>query len=158
MINYFDEKLWVKDALMREINVPSDRILFVDHHVSHAASALYASPFDEAAIVTVDGVGGWTTAAIGKGVAQWADNVENSIELWDELRFPHSLGLLYSGFTAYLGFRVNNGEYKVMGMSPYGEPKYVDKVNKVVHVADDRDHAAALLLVPTSFGGRVPKA
>jgi carbamoyltransferase len=137
MINYFDEKLWVKDALMREINVPSDRILFVDHHVSHAASAMFASPFDEAAIVTIDGVGEWTTAAIGKGVAQWSDNVENSIELWDELRFPHSLGLLYSGFTAYLGFRVNNGEYKVMGMAPYGEPRYVGEVNKVVHVADD---------------------
>ena len=137
MINYFDEKLWIKDVLMREINVPSNRILFTDHHVSHAASAMFACPFDEAAIVTLDGVGEWTTASIGKGTARWSEDGENSIELWDELRFPHSLGLLYSAFTAYLGFRVNNGEYKVMGMAPYGEPKYVDEIGKVVRVADD---------------------
>ncbi len=137
MINYFDEKLWIKNILMRELGVPPEKILFTDHHISHAASAMFASPFDEAAIVTMDGVGEWTTASIGKGTAQWTDKVENSIELWDELRFPHSLGLLYSAFTAYLGFRVNNGEYKVMGMAPYGEPRYVDKVYQVVHVADD---------------------
>jgi len=137
MINYFDEKLWIKNILMREVNVPAEKILFTDHHVSHAASAMFASPFDEAAIVTMDGVGEWTTASIGKGTAQWGDAVENKIELWDELRFPHSLGLLYSAFTAYLGFRVNSGEYKVMGMAPYGEPRYIDKVHKVVRVADD---------------------
>ena len=137
MINYFDEKLWIKNVLMREVNVPAEKILFTDHHVSHASSALFASPFDEAAIVTMDGVGEWTTASIGRGTAQWGDAVENRIELWDELRFPHSLGLLYSAFTAYLGFRVNNGEYKVMGMAPYGEPKYLDEVHQVVRVAED---------------------
>lgn len=137
MINYFDEKLWIKNMLMHEINVSADKVLFTDHHVSHAASAMFASPFDEAAIVTMDGVGEWTTASIGVGTAQWNDDVENKIELWDELRFPNSLGLLYSAFTAYLGFRVNNGEYKVMGMAPYGEPKHVDKIYKVVRVADD---------------------
>jgi carbamoyltransferase len=122
---------------MRELDVPAEKILFTDHHISHAASALFASPFDEAAIVTMDGVGEWTTASIGRGTAQWGDAVENRIELWDELRFPHSLGLLYSAFTAYLGFRVNNGEYKVMGMAPYGEPKYLDEVHQVVRVAED---------------------
>jgi carbamoyltransferase len=137
MINYFDEKLWIKNVLMHEVNVPAEKILFTDHHVSHASSALFASPFDEAAIVTMDGVGEWTTASIGRGTAQWGDAVENRIELWDELRFPHSLGLLYSAFTAYLGFRVNNGEYKVMGMAPYGEPKYLDEVHQVVRVAED---------------------
>lgn len=137
MINYLDEKLWIKNTLMRELNLPGEKILFTDHHVSHAASAMFASPFDEAAIVTMDGVGEWTTASIGKGTAMWSAGAENKIELWDELRFPHSLGLLYSAFTAYLGFRVNNGEYKVMGMAPYGEPKYLDDVYEVVHVSKD---------------------
>jgi len=137
MINYFDEKLWIKSILMHEIGVPAERVLFTDHHVSHAASAMFASPFAQAAIVTVDGVGERTTASIGKGTAQWDGQGENSIELREELRFPHSVGLLYSAFTAYLGFRVNNGEYKVMGMAPYGQPRYVDKVHRVVHVAQD---------------------
>ncbi|MCS7259406.1 MAG: carbamoyltransferase [Anaerolineae bacterium] len=137
MINYFDEKLWIKNILMRELEVPAEKILFVDHHVSHAASAMFASPFEEAAILTLDGVGEWTTATIGRGTASWSDGSRNCIELSEELRFPHSVGLLYSAFTAYLGFRVNNGEYKVMGMAPYGQPRYVDKVYKVVHVADD---------------------
>lgn len=137
MINYFDEKLWVKSILMREVDVPAEKVLFTDHHVSHAASAMFASPFEEAAIVTMDGVGEWTTASIGRGRARWTDGHENSIELWDELRFPHSLGLLYSAFTAFLGFRVNSGEYKVMGMAPYGEPNYLDEVHKVVRVSDD---------------------
>ena len=137
MINYFDEKLWIKNILMSELGVPAEKVLFVDHHVSHAASAMFASPFEEAAILTLDGVGEWTTASIGKGTASWSDGSQNSIQLWDELRFPHSVGLLYSAFTAYLGFRVNNGEYKVMGMAPYGEPRCIDKVNKVVRVADD---------------------
>ncbi len=137
MINYFDEKLWIKSILMRETGVPAEKVFFTDHHISHAASAMFASPFDQAAIVTVDGVGEWTTASIGKGTAQWDGQGENSIELWEELRFPNSVGLLYSAFTAYLGFRVNNGEYKVMGMAPYGEPRYVDKVYQVVDVAQD---------------------
>ena len=137
MINYFDEKLWIKNVLMSQVNVPAEKVLFVDHHISHAASAMFASPFQEAAIVTLDGVGEWTTAAVGKGTASWDDGGGNSIQLGDELRFPHSVGLLYSAFTAYLGFRVNNGEYKVMGMAPYGQPRYVDEVHKVVNVAGD---------------------
>ena len=137
MINYFDEKLWIKNILMREINVPAEKVLFVDHHISHAASTMFASPFTEAAVVTLDGVGEWTTASIGRARASWTDGTQNSIELIHELRFPHSVGLLYSAFTAYLGFRVNNGEYKVMGMAPYGEPNYIDDVLKVVRVAND---------------------
>jgi carbamoyltransferase len=137
MISYFDEKLWIKNVLMHEVDVPAEKVLFVDHHVSHAASAMFASPFEESAIVTLDGVGEWTTASLGRGKADWIDGAGNCIELWDELRFPHSIGLLYSAFTAYLGFRVNSGEYKVMGMAPYGEPRYIDDVYKVVRVADD---------------------
>lgn len=137
MINYLDQKLWIKNILMRELDVAAEKVLFTDHHVSHAASGMFASPFDEAAIVTIDGVGEWTTATIGQGKAQWTDGGENSIELTDELRFPHSIGLLYSAFTAYLGFRVNSGEYKVMGMASYGEPKYTDQILKIVRVADD---------------------
>lgn len=137
MINYFDEKLWIKSILMREIGVEAGKVLFTDHHVSHAASAMFASPFDQAAVVTVDGVGEWTTASVGKGTARWNGRGENAIELQDELRFPHSVGLLYSAFTAFLGFEVNEGEYKVMGMAPYGQPIYTDKIQKVVHISED---------------------
>jgi carbamoyltransferase len=97
------------------------RYVFTEHHESHGASAFFPSPFEEAAIVTVDGVGEWATATIGAGRA-------NRIELTHELRFPHSLGLLYSAFTYYTGFRVNGGEYKMMGLAPYGEPKYADLI------------------------------
>jgi carbamoyltransferase len=137
MVNYFDEKLWIKSILMHEIGIPAEKVLFTDHHISHAASAMFASPFDQAAVVTVDGVGEWTTASIGKGTAQWDGHGENSIELWDELRFPHSVGLLYSAFTSYLGFEVNEGEYKVMGMAPYGQPVYMDKIQQVVNIYND---------------------
>ena len=93
------------------------KILFTEHHQAHAASAFYPSPFNEAAVLTVDGVGEWATTTIGRGSG-------NEIEILKELRFPHSLGLLYSAFTAYCGFRINSGEYKLMGLAPYGEPKY----------------------------------
>jgi carbamoyltransferase len=137
MVTWFDEKLWIKSKLQTGIGVPANKILFVEHHLTHAASAMFCSPFEEAAVVTIDGVGEWTTATLGKATAQWDGQGVNQIELTRELRFPHSLGLLYSAFTAYLGFRVNNGEYKVMGMAPYGEPNYLDEVHKVVKVDDD---------------------
>ncbi len=137
MVTWFDEKLWIKSKLQTGIGVPANKILFVEHHLTHAASAMFCSPYDEAAVITIDGVGEWTTATMGKATAQWNGQGTNHIELSRELRFPHSLGLLYSAFTAYLGFRVNNGEYKVMGMAPYGAPKYMDKVYKVVNVDDD---------------------
>ena len=105
----------------------SSRYVFTDHHESHAASAFFPSPFDEAAILTLDGVGEWTTTCLGVGRG-------NKIELTDEIRFPHSLGLLYSAFTYYTGFRVNSGEYKLMGLAPYGEPLYRDQI--LDHVLD----------------------
>jgi len=138
LITWMNEKLWIKALLEEQLpDVPRDRFLFVEHHLSHAASAFFASPYEEAAIITIDGVGEWTTTTMGQGRADWNNGGENRIDLFSEQRFPHSLGLLYSAFTAYLGFRVNNGEYKVMGMAPYGEPRYVDRVEKVVRLQQD---------------------
>jgi carbamoyltransferase len=119
-----------KDAKRRAKSFPW-KLLFGDHHESHAASAFYPSPFEEAAILTLDGVGEWATSSIGVGRA-------NEVTLLKELRFPDSLGLLYSAFTYYTGFRVNSGEYKVMGLAPYGEPKYVALIKeKLVEIRDD---------------------
>jgi carbamoyltransferase len=130
MITWLGDKLWIRHLIQKRLKLPASKILFSEHHLSHAASAFYCSPFDESAILTVDGVGEWTTATIGIGK-------ETNIKILKEIRFPHSLGLLYSAFTAYLGFEVNEGEYKVMGMAPFGEPKYVDKVNKLVRLSGD---------------------
>lgn len=134
MVNWLKEKLWIKTEIQNQVGVKYDRILFCDHHMSHAASAFFASPFHDAAVLTVDGVGEWTTTTLGKATSRWVSDTEgkNDIELFQEEKFPHSLGLLYSAFTAYLGFRVNNGEYKVMGMAPYGQPRYVDKVHRLI--------------------------
>jgi carbamoyltransferase len=107
------------------------RVLFPEHHQSHAASAFYPSPFEEAAILTVDGVGEWTTASYGIGKGK-------DISILAELKFPHSLGLLYSAFTYYIGFKVNSGEYKLMGLAPYGEPKYADLIRKeLIDIKED---------------------
>jgi carbamoyltransferase len=118
--------LWIKDKLYIDRQLHEElgyngQIFYCEHHESHAASAYFPSPFDEAAILTMDGVGEWTTASIGHGRG-------NEIEILDELQWPDSLGLLYSAFTYYTGFKVNSGEYKVMGLAPYGEPKYVDLI------------------------------
>lgn len=137
MIAWFNEKLWIKSKIMSHLDIPARRVLFVEHHVSHAASAFLCSPFRDAAIVTVDGVGEWATTTMGVGKSDADGTKGSAIEIRSEIRFPHSLGLLYSAFTAYLGFRVNNGEYKVMGMAPYGEPRYLDKVGELIDVADD---------------------
>ena len=133
MMSWLSDKLWVRSHVARGIGVAYDKVLFCDHHMSHAASAYFACPFKDAAILTVDGVGEWTTTTLGKGTSSLGeeDDAPPTIDLFEEQRFPHSLGLLYSTFTAWLGFRVNNGEYKVMGMSPYGEPRYMDKIAKV---------------------------
>src|SRR5579863_5838777 len=125
MITWMLDKLWVGSTLQAELNVPKSKVLFSEHHLSHAASAFLCSPFEEAAILTVDGVGEWVTATYGVGRG-------NEIKLLKQIEFPHSLGLLYSAFTAFLGFEVNEGEYKVMGMAPYGQPRYVDKVWKLI--------------------------
>jgi carbamoyltransferase len=125
MITWMIDKLWVGATIAAELGIPKDRVLFCEHHLSHAASAFLCSPFDESAILTVDGVGEWVTGTWGTGRG-------NQIDLRKQMVFPHSLGLLYSAFTAFLGFEVNEGEYKVMGMAPYGQPRYVDKVWKLI--------------------------
>lgn len=130
MKHWLLDKLWIKGLIKQKLGAEDGKILFSEHHVSHAASAFLCSPFEEAAILTVDGVGEWATASMGIGNG-------NEMRISKEIRFPHSLGLLYSVFTAFLGFEVNEGEYKVMGMAPYGTPKYVDKVYQLIHVADD---------------------
>lgn len=130
MITWLTDKLWVQDLIQRTLRVPRAKILFSDHHLSHAASAFLCSPFEEAAILTVDGVGEWATATYGIGR-------HNEIRILGELHFPHSLGLLYSTFTAFLGFEVNEGEYKVMGMAPFGRARYVDKVWKLIRLEAD---------------------
>jgi carbamoyltransferase len=118
---WLTEKLWMRDDIRDRIDGYNGEIFFGDHHESHAASAFYPSPFENAAIVTMDGVGEWATSSIGVGRG-------HHLDLLHELKFPHSLGLLYSAFTYFTGFRVNSGEYKVMGLAPYGEPKYVQLI------------------------------
>jgi carbamoyltransferase len=135
---WIKDKLFQKYAIIKELKSKLDesvdwheRLLFSEHHLSHAASAYYPSPFDSAAVLTLDGVGEWTTTslAIGKG---------RDLKVLKEIHFPHSLGLLYSAFTYYTGFKVNSGEYKVMGLAPYGEPRYADLIReKLITVADD---------------------
>lgn len=130
------EKLFLKDLLLKELAAidggakVSEKLLFSEHHLSHAASAFFPSPFDEAAVITLDGVGEWATTslAVGRG---------NSLDIQREIHFPHSLGLLYSAFTYYTGFKVNSGEYKLMGLAPYGEPKYVDQI--FTHLIDVKE-------------------
>jgi carbamoyltransferase len=127
---WIKRKLWMKDLVQRELNFDG-KIIFPEHHESHAASAFFPSPFQEAAFLTMDGVGEWATTSYGTGKG-------NRIEIEAEIKFPHSLGLLYSAFTYYTGFKVNSGEYKVMGLAPYGEPKYADLIKtKLIDLKDD---------------------
>jgi len=123
--NWLGGKLDLRKTIRAELPglPPGTEILFTEHHQSHAASAFYPSPFEEAAILTIDGVGEWATTTIGRGRG-------NEIKLEQEIRFPHSLGLLYSAFTDYCGFRINSGEYKLMGLAPYGEPKYAEAIRR----------------------------
>ena len=134
---WLKEKLFLKDMLIKKLKKAGggkkigERLLFAEHHFSHAASAFFPSPFEEAVVLTIDGVGEWatTTAAIGRG---------NKLSIEKELHFPHSLGLLYSAFTYYTGFKVNSGEYKVMGLAPYGEPKFRDIIlDRIVDLKED---------------------
>lgn len=127
---WIKQKLFIRDIIKKELGYKG-KVLFPEHHESHAASAFYPSPFSEAAILTVDAVGEWTTTSYGIGK-------ENDISIMSELKFPHSLGLLYSAFTYYTGFKVNSAEYKVMGLAPYGEPKYVDTIlNELIDLKED---------------------
>jgi carbamoyltransferase len=127
---WIKDKIWMKTELQKELNFEG-KIIFTEHHESHAASAFYPSPFEEAAFLTVDGVGEWTTTSYGVGRG-------NHVQIHGELHFPHSLGLLYSAFTYFTGFRVNSGEYKLMGLAPYGEPKYTDLIlSELIDLKED---------------------
>jgi carbamoyltransferase len=130
MLTWMIDKLWVGATLQTQLGIGKEKLLFCEHHLSHAASAFLCSPFEEAAILTVDGVGESVTTACGVGRG-------SDIRLFQQIEFPHSIGLLYSAFTAFLGFEVNEGEYKVMGMAPYGRPRYVEKVWKLVQQNQD---------------------
>ena len=135
---WIKDKLFQKSALIKELQETlgdsvnwNERLLFSEHHLSHAASAYYPSPFQSAAVLTLDGVGEWTTTSIAIGK-------ESELKVLKEIKFPHSIGLLYSAFTYYTGFKVNSGEYKVMGLAPYGEPRYADLIKeKLISVSDD---------------------
>ncbi len=127
MPQWIRKKLWMPELIMDELKGFKGKIIYPEHHESHAAAAFYPSPYSEAAFLTIDGVGEWTTTSFGTGKG-------NQITIDHEIHFPHSLGLLYSAFTYYTGFKVNSGEYKVMGLAPYGEPKYVDLIYK--HLID----------------------
>jgi len=136
--SWLGEKLNLRGTIRHEM--PGLRagapVLFTEHHQAHAASAFFPSPFEDAAILTVDGVGEWATTTVGIGRG-------NTVEMLQELRFPHSLGLLYSAFTAYCGFRINSGEYKLMGLAPYGEPKFADAIR--THLVDVKDDGSLQL-------------
>ncbi|MBI3494354.1 MAG: carbamoyltransferase [Acidobacteria bacterium] len=128
---WLGEKLWQADEIQKQLGTDQKTILFGNHHESHAASAFYPSPFEEAAILTIDGVGEWTTSSVGMGRG-------HELTLFKETEFPHSVGLLYSAFTYFTGFKVNEGEYKIMGLAPYGAPKYVGAIrDHLIDVADD---------------------
>ncbi len=127
---WLKQKLHIRELLTKELGF-SGKIIFPEHHESHAASAFFPSPFPQAAFLTVDGVGEWTTTSYGVGK-------DNRVELLSSIRFPHSLGLLYAAFTYYCGFKVNSGEYKLMGLAPYGEPRYVDLIKEnLIDIKED---------------------
>ena len=157
------ERIWMKTHIQEQLPGFTGKLYFLEHHESHAASAFFPSPYSEAAFLTVDGVGEWTTTSYGKGTG-------NKIEMLGELHFPHSLGLLYSAFTYFTGFKVNSGEYKLMGLAPYGEPKYVDLILKeLVDLKEDGsfrlnmkyfDYSVGLTMTNNAFAklfGRPPR-
>ncbi len=159
---WIKEKLWMKELIKKEIDYEGE-ILFPEHHESHAASAFFASPFKDAAFLTIDGVGEWTTTSYGTGEG-------NKLNIFADIKFPHSIGLLYSAFTYFTGFKVNSGEYKVMGLAPYGEPKYVDTIlNELMDLKEDGsfklnmkyfNYAAGLTMTNGNFNklfGRGPR-
>jgi carbamoyltransferase len=150
---WLKEKLWMEESIKRGVGFEGT-VYYPEHHESHAASAFFPSPFDSAAIITMDGVGEWSTTSWGVGRG-------NTMDLRQEIRFPHSLGLLYSAFTYYTGFKVNSGEYKVMGLAPYGEPKYVQLIlDHLIDICEDGsfrmnmeyfDYAAGLTMTNEKF-------
>ncbi|HEY2595566.1 MAG TPA: carbamoyltransferase [Chloroflexota bacterium] len=146
MQTWLSQKLWVRGQIRGALNFDGE-ILFGEHHVSHAASAFYPSPFEDSAVLTADGVGEWACTTVGVGH-------DLDLDISHEIRYPHSLGLLYSAFTAYLGFEVNEGEYKVMGMAAYGRPTCVDKVRKLIDLNDDGSYRLNLHYLAFQHGLR----
>jgi carbamoyltransferase len=145
MKNTLGEKVWIRGIIASQLGVRRDRIMFTDHHASHAAAAFLTAPTRRAAILTADGVGEWATLTVGTGERR--DDGHTAIALHREIRFPHSLGMLYSTFTAYLGFNVNEDEYKVMGLAAYGKPTMTEQVRKIVRRLPD----GSFTLVPEYF-------
>ncbi|EQB63100.1 MAG: hypothetical protein RBG1_1C00001G0679 [candidate division Zixibacteria bacterium RBG-1] len=148
---WLKEKIWIPQTIKKELNYEGE-ILMIEHHFSHAASTFLVSPFQGAAILTIDGVGEWASATYGVGK-------DNQIEIFKELKFPHSLGLLYNAFTDYLGFRVNSDEYKVMGLAPYGEPVYYDLIMKeLVSLKDDGSFQVNMKYFAYDYGLKMTNA
>lgn len=130
MKEWFFDKMWIKSKIVAELSINPKKLLFSEHHLSHMASSFLCSPFEKAALLSIDGVGEWTTASWGIGRG-------NDIQIKEEIHFPNSLGLLYSAFTVFAGYEANEGEYKLMGLAPYGKPIYTDKIRKIVDVKPD---------------------
>ncbi len=145
--SWITEKLRIPNILRKKFKYEGN-VFFVDHHMAHAASSFHASPFEEAAIFTADGVGEWTTTTLGYGKGA-------EVTLLKELHFPHSLGLLYSAVTAHLGFKVNNDEYKVMGLAPYGKPTYYDEFKKIIDVKEDGSYRLDMKYFTFHYGARM---
>ena len=151
--SWINQKLRVMKAIRKQLKYKKD-VIFVEHHLAHAASAFLLSPFKKSAILTADGVGEWTTTSYGLGE-------NNDIHLMKEIKFPHSIGLLYSTITGYLGFTINNSEYKVMGLAPYGNMnrntnKYYEKLNQVLDIKEDGSYRFDLSYFDFHFGSRMP--
>ena len=153
MKNMLGEKLWVRGLIASELGIPTRKVRCIEHHQSHAAAAFLTAPPQEAAILTADGVGEWATLTVGRG----AKNADGSTEiaLLRELRLPHSLGLFYSAVTSYLGFAVNEGEYKVMGLASYGQPTWLDEMRRLLRPTGDG--AFMLDMDYFDFQGRVAR-
>jgi len=147
MQDWMTKKLWIPQNIMKELKYKGD-IFFIPHHESHAYSSFGVSGFDNATIVTVDGVGEWATATIGKGEGTTA-------RILKEIHYPHSIGMLYSAITYYLGFKVNSAEYKVMGLAPYGEPKYVEQMKKLIDIKEDGSFALSMKYFTYEHGLRM---
>src|SRR6266404_6148968 len=132
MRNALGEKIWIKGIIASQLGIAGDKVLFTEHHQAHDAAAFFSMPVDRAAVLTADGVGEWATLTAGRGERRVGDGGAAKLELLREVRYPHSLGMLYSTFTAYLGFPVNEGEFKVMGLASYGKARFLDEVRRVI--------------------------
>lgn len=137
MKKWFLDQLWIKDHIISNLKIPKEKLLFSEHHLSHASSAYFCSPYKKSAVLTIDAVGEWTTVS-------WGTADGNKITLKEEIIFPHSLGLLYSAFTVFTGFEANEGEYKMMGLAPYGKPRHVEKIRKIIDLKEDGSFATDL--------------